>query len=120
MGITGGIIGLVGGIFGILAALATLVMGGIGSAVKAQSSGTVVGLGWGGILFSFLVIVFSAVSFAKPKVGGIGTIVSSLFGIVLGGTLVAIFMVLSVVGGILTVVGAKKSVQLPSGEKAGE
>jgi hypothetical protein len=43
----GGIIGLIAGIFGIFAAGITLMVGGIGSAVKADSAQMVVGLGWG-------------------------------------------------------------------------
>ena len=51
----GGIIGLIAGIFGVLAATVTLLLGGV------TSDSTVVGLGWGGILFSFLCIIFGTV-----------------------------------------------------------
>ena len=53
----GGIIALIAGVFGILAAIATLFIGGVGAAFEAESASTVVGLGWGGIVFSFLTII---------------------------------------------------------------
>lgn len=104
----GGIIGIIAGIFGFIAAIVTLFVGGIGSAFEAEGAKTIVGLGWGGVLFSFLAIVFGAVAIARPKGAGIGLIVVSILGAILGGTLVAICMVLSLIGGILAVTGAKK------------
>jgi hypothetical protein len=56
----GGIIGLVAGIFGVFSAFITLLVGGLASATKVPNGDTVIGLGWGGVLFSFLVIVFRA------------------------------------------------------------
>lgn len=106
----GGIIALIAGIFGIFAAGATLFVGGVGGAFQADGASTVVGLGWGGVVFSFIVIILGAVVIAaKSKVPGILLIISSIAGVILGGTLVAVFMVLSFVGGILAVVGAKKA-----------
>lgn len=103
-----GIIAIIAGVFGIFAALATLLMGGLGAAVESDGANTVVGLGWGGVLFSFLVIVFGAVSLgATTKKPGILLILSSILGAVLGGTLVAVFMVLSFIGGILATTGIK-------------
>lgn len=104
----GGIISLIAGIFGILSALITLLVGGAASAFNAHGAGTVVGLGWGGVFFSFVVIVLGAVLIsAKSRVPGILLIVSSILGAILGGTLVAVFMVLALVGGILATVGTK-------------
>lgn len=102
----GSIIGLIAGIFGIIAGFATLFMGGLAGAFNASGSGTVVGLGWGGIGFSFLVIIFSAISMsAKTRVPPSLLIVSSLGGIVLGGTLVAIVLALGLIGGVLALFG---------------
>jgi hypothetical protein len=106
----GGIIALIAGIFGILAAIATLFVGGVGGAFKAAGASMVVGLGWGGILFSFLCITFGAVAIsAKSKMPGILLIMSAIAGVVLGGTLVAVFMGLALIGGIIATVGAKAS-----------
>ncbi len=106
----GGIIGIIAGVFGFFAAIVTLFLGGIGSAFEAEGANTVIGLGWGGVLFSFLTIVFGAFAIARPKGAGIGLIISSILGAVLGGTIVAVCMALSLIGGILAVVGAKKTI----------
>jgi len=108
----GGIIGLIAGIFGVLAAGATLFMGGLAGAFEAEGAETVVGLGWGGVLFSFLTIVLGAVCIgAKGKLPGVLLIVSAILGAILGGTLVAIFMVLALIGGILALFGTKKTTE---------
>lgn len=105
----GGIIALVAGILGTIAAIATLLMGGLGAAFKAEGANTIVGLGWGGILFSFLTIILGAIAIgAKSRIVGILLIVSSILGGILGGTFVAVFMVLALVGGILATIGTKK------------
>ncbi len=109
----GGIIGIIAGVFGFIAAGVTLFLGGIGSAFEAEGAKTVVGLGWGGVLFSFLTIVFGAVAISRSRWAGIALIVSSILGAFLGGTLVAICMALSLIGGILAVIGAKKDAPMP-------
>ena len=99
----GGIIGLIAGIFGFFAAIFTLFAGGLGAAFGAKGADSVVGLGWGGIFFSFLTIIFAAVVFSKPKGAGIGLIICAVLGAILGGTAVAICMVLDAIGGLLAV-----------------
>ena len=107
----GGIIAIIAGVFGTIAAAITLVFGGFASALGSEGADTVVGLGWGGVAFSFAIIVLGAIALgAKSRVPGILLIVSALFGALLGGTLVAVFMVLALVGGILSFVGTKKSI----------
>lgn len=118
MGKAGGIIGILAGVFGVIAAGITLFVGGIGSAFEADGAKTVVGLGWGGVLFSFLAIVFGAVAFARPRGAGIGLIIVSIAGAILGGTLVAICMVLSLIGGILAIIGGKRTPLSTSAETA--
>ncbi len=109
----GGIIALIAGIFGIIAAVVTLFIGGIGGAFGASGHSMVIGLGWGGILFSFLVIVFGAIIIGSiSKIYPILLIISSVLGMILGGTIVAIFMILSFIGGLIAVFskeGDKKS-----------
>ena len=103
----GGIIALIAaGIFGIFAAGITLMVGGVGAAFKANDAHMVVGLGWGGVGFSFLVIVLGALSVtSSSRIPGMLLILASIFGAILGGTLVALFMLLAFVGGILATVG---------------
>lgn len=115
MGKAGGIIGIISGVFGFIAAIFTLLIGSVGSAFKAEAAGTIVGLGWGGIFFSFLAIVFGAVTFARPKLAGIGLIFTSIMGAILGGTMVAVCMALAFLGGILAILGAPKRVLTSSG-----
>lgn len=109
----GGIIGLVAGIFGVIAAVATLFFGGLGAAVETEGAQTVVGLGWGGLAFSFVTIVFGAVAMgARSMVPGILMIICAVAGAVLGGTIVAIAMVLALIGGILATIGARSQAKL--------
>lgn len=106
----GGIVALIAGIFGVIAALVTLGVGGLGGAFHAEGAGTIIGLGWVGVVFSFLVIILGAITMgAKSKTPGGLLIVCAIAGAILGGTLVAIFMVLALIGGILAMVGAKKA-----------
>ncbi len=107
----GGIIGIIAGVFGFIAAVVTLFIGGAGSAFNAEGAKDVIGLGGGGVLFSFLIIVFSAISISTVMWSSIAMIVCSVLGIFLGGTLVAVCMALSLIGGILAVIGAKKAPQ---------
>jgi hypothetical protein len=105
----GGIVALIAGIFGVFAAIVTLLFGGIAKAVESEGANTVVGLGWGGLLFSFLVIVLGAIAMgAKSKLPGALLMVSSVAGVILGGTLVALFMVLAFIGGLLAIIGTKR------------
>lgn len=103
MGKAGGIMAIIGGIFGMLAGFATLFLGGLVGAFGAEGAGTVISFGMAGIGASLLTVVSGGISLAKPRMGGIGSIVLSLFGIVLGGTLVAMCLALGLIGGILAV-----------------
>jgi hypothetical protein len=106
----GGIIALIAGIFAVIAGFTTLVFGGLASAFSAKGASTVVGLGWGGIFFAFITIIFGAIAInAKKRAIGIILMISSLLGAILGGTLVAIFMALALVGGLLATIGVGKN-----------
>ena len=112
----GGIIALIAGIFGIFAAGGTLMIGGVGGAVEADGAETVVMLGFGGVFFSFLTIVLGAVALGvNSKKVGVALIVTAILGAILGGTFVALFMVLSLLGGILVLIGSgPKTAALPA------
>jgi hypothetical protein len=102
----GGIIALIAGIFGVFAAMVTLGVGGIATAAYARDAHTVVLLGWGGGAFSFVTIVLGAICMnATSRTTGALLIVSSIAGAILGGTLVAVFMILAFIGGLLAVLG---------------
>jgi hypothetical protein len=66
-------------------------------------------------LFSFATIVLGAIAIgAKGRVPGILLIICSIAGAILGGTLVAVFMVLALLGGILATIGVKKTAPPPT------
>ena len=105
----GALLSLIAGIFGTIAAVVTLFVGGVAGAFGSDDASMVVGLGWGGVLFSFIVLVLGALSFsARKKIFGILLILCSISGMILGGTLVAVCLVLSLIGGILVLLGVKK------------
>jgi uncharacterized protein YecT (DUF1311 family) len=114
----GGIIALVAGIFATLAAIVTLSVGGLGSAFQAEGAETVIWLGVGGVFFSFLTIILGAVAIgAKSRNPGMLLILSSIAGATLGGTFVAVFMVLALIGGVLASTGNSNSNSAQSIEK---
>lgn len=106
MRLAGAIIALIAGIFATFAAGFTLFVGGVGGALRTDNAGLVIALGWGGVAFSFATIVLAAIGIAnKGKMTGVLLIFSSLAGALLGGTFVAIFMALALIGGVLIIFG---------------
>ena len=111
----GGIIALVAGVFGTIAAIVTLFIGGVGAAFDAEGADTIIGLGWGGVAFSFLTIVFGAIALgAKSRAPGVLLILCAIAGAILWGTLVAVCMALTAIGGILALVGRREAATGPS------
>ena len=106
----GGIVALIAGVFGVVAAGITLFVGGLGGAFDAEGASTVIGLGWGGVLFSFLTIAMGAVTInAKTKKPVVILMVFAIAGAILGGTVVAIFMGLAFIGGVIAIFDKKSS-----------
>ena len=108
----GGIIALIAGIFGFIAAIVTLMAGGLVAGIESildsgNSASTEIGtFGVLGIVFSFLTIVFGAIAMgAKTKISGYALIVCAVVGAIVGGTLVAICMALALAGGIVATIG---------------
>jgi hypothetical protein len=98
----GGVTAIIAGVFGILAALFTLVVGGVGSMFQADNARTVVMLGWGGLIFSCLAIILGAVCInARSRWPSVFLVLCAICGIVLGGMAVGVFMVLALLGGLL-------------------
>jgi hypothetical protein len=110
---TGGIIAIIAGLLGLFAGFITLFLGGLGSAFSSSGAADIVSFGWGGILFSLLVVIYGGIAISKPKAGAVGIILSAILGIVLGGTLVAILMALALAGGIMAALGKPKEAPLP-------
>ncbi len=105
MKIAGGVIAIIAGVFGIVAAVVTLFIGGVGAALESEGSQSVIGVGWAGILFAFLTIIFGAIAIgAKTRKPAIALLLCAVVGAITGGTFVAICMALAIVGGILAVI----------------
>lgn len=118
----GGIIALIGGVFGTIAAVVTLFMGGLvaglegasaslnQTAVDNSASSAIAGFAILGLVASFATIILGAISIsAKTRRAGYLLIACSIIGAVTGGTLVAVCMVLTLVGGILATIGTKNT-----------
>ncbi len=104
----GGIIAVIAGIFAVFAAGFTLFVGGFGNALEAENADTVILLGWGGVLFSFLTIVLGALMLAvQGRFVAVLMILCSIGGAILGGTFVAVFMILALIGGLLALFDKK-------------
>jgi hypothetical protein len=122
MRIAGGVLALVASVGGTIGGFVTVFVGAVGKAGSdfiqsgdaANQSVTVMTLGWLGILASFLALVLGIVVLcSKSQVPAWILLVCSILGIVLGGTLVAFFMVLAVLGAIFALVGGRKVPTLP-------
>lgn len=112
----GGIVALIGGLFGVVMAFVTLGVGGLGGAFGGEGAQTVIGLGWAGVFLTFGIIAFAVASmFAKSIIPAIAVIVLALITTIAGGTLVAIFMVLALVGGIMALIGVRRETNLNGG-----
>jgi hypothetical protein len=115
MRVAGGIIALIGGVFAVIAALCTLSVGGVASALNANNAGMVVTLGWLGLALSFVTIVLGAVACGvQSRTPGQLLILTSLIAAIAGGTLVAICMTLVLAGGILAAIGGGKPKAFPA------
>ncbi len=105
----GGILVIVAGSLSVFMGFITLVVGGIGGALEAEGAETVVNLGWGGVFLSFVIIVLGIATIsAKSIIPPLLVLVFSIVTAIAGGSLVAIFMVLSFLGGILGVIGSRQ------------
>ena len=115
----GGIVALIAGVFGFIAAIITLLFGGLGAALETEKADQVINLGWGGVAFSFLTIVLGAVAIgAKGRVVGVLLVGCAIAGAVLGGTLVAVCMGLAALGGLLAIIDSGHAKPAPPAIKA--
>ncbi len=113
MKVGGGVVVIVASLLSIIAAFVTLGVGGAGAAFGGEGGETVIGLGWAGLFLSFVIMVMGAASIgAKSKIPPIAVIILSLVTVIAGGTLVAVFMVLSILGGILALVGVNQELNM--------
>ncbi len=102
------VLGLIGGISGFFGAIIALFVGGLAGAFGANGASTVVGLGWGAILFSILGIVGSVVVKSKAKLGGWFMIVSSVGGLICISFFYILSFVLLLIAGLMGVIKKDK------------
>jgi hypothetical protein len=108
MKMAGGILAIIAGAFGIIAALITLGIGGIGANIGASDANAIGLLGLGGLIFSVLVIVLGGLCIkARKRMVPVFLIGASIAGAVLGGGFVAFCMLLSMIGGIIALIGTR-------------
>ena len=134
MRIAGGVLTLVASIGGTIAGLVTILFGAaakvsgdyttahggvsgadyIQAGQVARQGEAVIGVGWLGILASFLALVLGIVILChKSQKPAWLLLVCAILGIVYGGTLVGFFMVLAVLGAIFALVGGRKVNPVP-------
>lgn len=112
----GAIISLVTGVFCIILATITIYNGVTSVAFSLDYflesligqlgliAGVTSGIGWGRVVFSLLVILFSTLAIsAKGRIPGVLLIISSFFGFISSGDLIAVLMVPAFIGGFLTI-----------------
>ena len=103
----GGIIALIAGIFATGAALATLFFGGLGAALGGDGAEVIMGMGFAGIVLSFMTIILGAIAIGKQ--GGLYTgiilVLCAIGGSIGSGPFVMVPMILAAVGGILVIIG---------------
>ena len=112
MRIGGGVLSLLAGLTSIIMAFVTLSGGGFGVILEGEGADAVIGMGWAGIILSFLIVVSAiAMVVVKSKTPAIITALLSLIASFIGGTLVAIFMVFSMIGCVLNSVGINREIK---------
>ena len=106
---SGGILAIISGILGIFATIATGVFGGFVVAIGGEKGDIVGTMFLAGSFFSLVSIVLGTICMnAKRKIAGVLLVISSFGGIFSGGLIVAVFMLMSLFGGILSIIGTKK------------
>ena len=112
---SGGIVSLIAGIFGIFASIFTIMSGGLVGALETAGEvrgDAIIGMGFWGILLSFIVIVFGALALnSGSRRNGFVLMAASVLGVYFGGNLVAICMFLSLIGGLLVTLGTGKKIE---------
>ena len=103
------ILGLIGGIFGFFGALIALMVGGIGSVVKASGASSMMGLGWGAIIFSIIGIVGATLVKSKPKLSGWIMIISAVGGLICISLFYLLPFVLLLLGGLMALIKKDKA-----------
>ncbi len=104
----GGIIAVIAGAVVVITAFVTLIMGGA-EGIEGEGLSMVYNIGWGGVFFSFLVIIFGVMAMGAEKITfGILLTVSAILAAYFGGLFATILMAIALIGGIMTIIGISK------------
>lgn len=106
----GAVLSILGGILGLLAAIFTLFAGGVVASLDSSETQTMA-LGFGGLLLCGLVFMFAIVSFVRPSGAGKLVLILSVAALVYGGTFVAIAMLFSISGAIVSMIVGKSMLE---------
>lgn len=103
------VLGLIGGILGFFAAIAAILLGGLGAAIgeavenqeTASSGSFIILLGFAAIIFSIVGIVGAALVKGKPKLGGALMLVSAIGGLISISWFYSLSFILLLIGGLM-------------------
>lgn len=101
------VLGIIGGVFGIIAALLTLLLGGLGSAFDAAGAGSIVGRSFFAVFVGVIAIVGGALAIRYPKVSAILQLITGVMGLLLIGLFWLFSVILLLVGALLAFLGRK-------------
>lgn len=104
----GGIIAIIAGAIVVITAFVALITGGT-QGIEGEGLSIVYNIGWGGVFFSFLVIIFGVMAMgAENVIMGILLTVSAILAAYFGGLFAAILMAVAIIGGIMNIIGITK------------
>ncbi|MGE1008789.1 DUF4064 domain-containing protein [Bacillus cereus group sp. BfR-BA-01428] len=105
---TGLVLGLSGGAFGILCAFIAVFIGGAASAMEAEATSNVIGLGWAVVALSMLDIVGSVMIKNKAQVGGAMMTIATIGEFICISFIYILSVVLLLIGGLMGIFRKEK------------
>lgn len=101
------VLGIIGGVFGIIAALLTLLFGGIGSAFEATGAESIVARSFVAVFVGVVAIVGGALALRYPKVSATLQLITGVLGLILIGLFWIFSVILLLTGALLAFLGRK-------------
>lgn len=102
------IIGIFGGMAGFLGALFALAVGGLGSELGVEESGTVVTLGLIALAMSIVAIIGAALCMAKPRLAASLMILSTIVGVISIFVFYSVAAIFLIIAAILAFIARKE------------
>jgi hypothetical protein len=101
------VLGITGGVFGIIAALLTLLFGGLGSAFDATGAESIVARSFVAVFVGVVAIIGGALALRYPKVSAILQLITGVLGLILIGLFWIFSVILLLAGALLAFLGRK-------------